>query len=333
MSDTQSQTPSVADRVRPIATGAPVVAVRFVGDTAAFVLGEEALLLADAAGERRVDVHAGGILATAGDGKRIVSGGDDGKVVATMADGTSTQIAKDPKGRWIDQVALGPDGAVAWSAGKSVFVQSSKGETRSIDVVSSAGGLAFAPKGFRIAIAHYGGATLWFPNAAAPAETLDWKGSHLGVTFSPDGKFLVTLMQESMLHGWRLADRKHMRMSGYAARVRSVDWTADGNWLATGGSDQLILWPFQAKDGPMGKNPKMLAPWSTRLVTIACHPKQDIVACGYINGLVLLVRVADGAEILVRKPGDAPITALAFSQTGKQLAFGTEDGQAGILTL
>jgi WD40 repeat protein len=332
MSDTQSQTPSITDRVRPIETGAPVVGVQFVGETAVLVLGEEALLLADGSGERRVEVHAGGILASAGDGKRVITGGDDGKVMATAADGTTSVIAKDPKSRWIDQVAIGPDRAVAWSAGKTVSVQGPKIETKSLDIPSAAGGLAFAPKGFRIAIAHYNGATLWFPNAAAKPEFFDWKGSHLGVTFSPDGKFLITLMQEAMLHGWRIADRKHMRMSGYTARVRSVAWTQDGDWLATGGSDQLILWPFQSKDGPMGKNPKMLSPWATRLQMVAAHPTQDVVACGYLNGLVMMVRIDDGAEILVRKPGTSPITALAFSETGAHLAFGTEDGQAGFVT-
>ena len=54
--------------------------------------------------------------------------------------------------------------------------------------------------------------------ADAKPETLEWKGSHLDVTFSPDGRFLVTAMQEPTLHGWRLVDSKHMRMSGYAAR-------------------------------------------------------------------------------------------------------------------
>ena len=46
-----------------------------------------------------------------------------------------------------------------------------------------------------------------------------------------------------MLHGWRLADRKHLRMSGYSAKVRSLSWSGDGDWLATSGSEQLILWP------------------------------------------------------------------------------------------
>ena len=46
--------------------------------------------------------------------------------------------------------------------------------------------VSFAPKGFRLAIAHYNGATLWFPNAKATPEFLEWKGSHLGITVSAD---------------------------------------------------------------------------------------------------------------------------------------------------
>ena len=100
-----------------------------------------------------------------------------------------------------------------------------KGEQRTFEAPSTVAGLAFAPKGFRLAIAHYNGVTLWFPNASAAPEKLEWKGSHLGVTVSPDGRFLVTTMQEPTLHGWRIADDKHMRMSGYSARVRSLSWT------------------------------------------------------------------------------------------------------------
>jgi len=140
-------------------------------------------------------------------------------------------------------------------------------------------------------------------------------------------------MQEPMLHGWRLVDRQHMRMSGYAARVTSLGWTAGGHWLATAGSTQLILWPFQTKDGPMGKTPRLLAPSEHRIVVVACHPKQDIVAAGYADGLVLLVRIADGAEILAKRPGDAAVSALAWSADGLLLAWGTEAGQAGIIDL
>ena len=343
MTDTRSDTVSVVERTRAIDAGGAVFAAHFLGRTAVFVLGEETLVFAEPGGElRRMTVHGGAILATAADGERIVSGGDDGKLIVTDL-GSSRVLATDAKHRWIDHVALGPDGAVAWSAGKTAFVlphptlprsRGREGWERSFEAPSTVGGLAFLPKGFRLAIAHYNGATLWFPNAAgATPEKLEWKGSHLGATVSPDGRFLVTTMQEPMLHGWRLVDSKHMRMSGYSARVTSFGWTVGGRWLATSGATQLILWPFQAKDGPMGKQPHLLAPSEHRIETVACHPRQDIVAAGYGDGMVLLIRVEDGAEILAKRPGAAPVKALAWSTDGLFLAWGAENGEAGIVDL
>src|SRR5437899_8196978 len=328
----QASIASVTDRVHPVAIGAAVTAIHFLGDRAAFVGAEESVALVDAEGEiSRVTVHGGGILCTASDGSRLVMGGDDGKVVALDATGEVTPLALDAKRRWIDNVALHPDGAVAWSAGKTAFIRSGRGEEKSLDVPSTVGGLAFAPKGLRLAIAHYSGVTLWFPNMAAKPEFLEWAGSHLAVTFSPDNKFLVTGMHEPALHGWRLADNRHMRMSGYPGRVRSMSWTVGGKGLATSGADTVIIWPFASKDGPMGKEPAMLAPLQARVSMVACHPKQDIMAAGYGDGTILIVRLEDGAEILVRRNGSEPVSALAWNAKGTLLAFGTEDGAAGIL--
>jgi WD40 repeat protein len=325
---------SVTDRVRPVRIGAPVSSVHFLGDRAAFVGAEENVFLVSAEGEiSPVAVHGGGILCAAFDGNRLVMGGDDGKLVALDAKREISLLATDPKRRWIDNVALHPDGAVAWSAGKTAFVRSGKNEEKSLDVISTVGGLAFAPKGLRLAIAHYNGATLWFPNMAAKPEVLEWAGSHLSVSFSPDNKFLVTAMHEPALHGWRLADNRHMRMSGYPGRVRSMSWSVGGKALATSGADAVILWPFASKDGPMGKEPAMLAPLQARVAVVACHPKQDILAAGYSNGTILMVRMEDGAEILVRRNATAAIAALAWNGAGTRLAFGAEDGDAGLLEL
>ena len=246
--------------------------------------------------------------------------------------GETRTLATDAMLRWIDHVALGPDGTVAWSAGKTAFVQAK--ERREFEAPSTVGGLAFLPKGFRLAIAHYNGATLWFPNAPeAVPEKLEWKGSHLGATVSPDGRFLVTTMQEPMLHGWRLADGKHMRMSGYTARVTSFCWSTRGHWLATSGATQLILWPFQSKDGPMGKEPKVLATSQQRVETVACHPRQEIVAAGYATAWCCssASRTAPKSSPKSRATRRSPRSAGA--PTAVSSPFGTEDGEAGVLDL
>ena len=321
---------SLTSKLRPLDLGGAVVGLRFLGRLAAFVLGEgEIVLVGD--DEARMRAHHGAVLSVAGDDKRILTGGDDGRVVATRADG-SAQALFEQKGRWIDQVAAGADGAFAFSAGKTAHFQPAKGEAKSLDLPSSVGGLAFAPKGTRLAIAHYGGVSLWFPNAVAKPERLEWKGSHRGVMWSPDMRFVVTTMQEAALHGWRLADAGHMRMTGYPSRVTSMAFTAGGKFLATSGSSEAILWPFSSKEGPMGKQPSMLAPRDVRVCAVAAHPRDEVIACGYEDGLVLMVRISDGAEILLRAPDGGAVTALAWRGDGSALAIGTESGMGGLTT-
>jgi WD40 repeat protein len=325
---------SVTDRVRNVAIGSPVASVHFLGPRAAFVGAEEHVSFVDGQGDiAKVEVLSGGILCAASDGARIIMGGDNGKVVALDAKGSVTELAVDAKRRWIDNVALHPDGAYAWSVGKLAHVRSGKSEEKSLEVPSTVGGLAFAPKGLRLAVAHYGGATLWFPNMTATPEFFAWAGSHLGVTFSPDNKFLVTAMHEPALHGWRLADNRHMRMTGYPGRVKSMSWSTGGKFLATSGADTVIMWPFASKDGPMGKEPAMLAPLQARVTVVACHPKQDVLAAGYDDGTILMVRLEDGAEILVRRNGTAPVAALAWNAKGTLLAFADGEGNGGLLAL
>src|SRR5260221_12835685 len=196
---------SITDKVRPLAVGMPVSSVHFLGETAVFAGAEESAALVNAEGEiSRADIHGGAVLCATSDGARIVTGGDDGKVIALDAKGEVSVLATDAKRRWIDNVALHPDGAVAWAAGKIAFVRSGKAEEKSFDAPTTVGGLAFAPKGLRVAVAHYNGVTLWFPNMAAKPEFLEWAGPHLPRTFSPDNKFLVPAMPQPRLHGWRL---------------------------------------------------------------------------------------------------------------------------------
>ncbi|MBN9064229.1 MAG: hypothetical protein BGP06_10880 [Rhizobiales bacterium 65-9] len=327
---------SLSKNVAPIDAGAHVLGAAFLGGTAALALVDGRILLLDEDGavSEAVAHPDSGALVCAADGRRLVTGGDDGRVVATSAGGEIETLG-DEKGKWIDAVACGPDGAVAWSAGKSVKARDGKGRVKQWTPPSSVRGLVFAAKGYRLAVAHNNGASLWFPNTDAKPDLLEWKGSHLDVMWSPNGRFVVTSMQENQLHGWGLPEKQHMRMSGYPAKTRSMSWSHDGLWLATSGADAVIVWPFQGEKGPMGKAPRECGVRPAKVSAVAFHPKALVVAAGYEDGCVLLCRMTDASELLVRPADQAggAISALAWDSGGRRLLFGSREGAAGLLTL
>jgi hypothetical protein len=317
---------SLTDRVTSLAFDAHILHAGFLGGEIVVVTSEGTIQIGRENPPFRP--HEDAILCVVQDRKRLLTGGDDGAIFEIKAGKSPQEITRE-KG-WIDTIACGADGALAWSAGRRVSTQDAKGYIRSLALDSTARGL---PKGYRLATAQNGGALLWFPNTSAAPEKLEWKGSHLDCTVSPDGRFVITTMQENQLHGWRLADKGHMRMSGYPARIRCMSWSYDGNWLATSGAEAAIVWPF-AKDGPMGKPPRECGARPARVTKVAFHPKALVLAIGYADGWVLLVRLTDAQELLVRAGGDgSPISALAWDADGKRLIFGAESGAAGLLDL
>jgi WD40 repeat protein len=326
---------SLTQNVTRIEAGAYVTAAAFLGRTPVLALGNGEILFAEIGSEKRLAAHPdAGILSAARTQRTLITGGDDGRVVETGADGKSAEIAKENMG-WIDALAARDDGTIAWASGKNVRARSAKGEVKSVAAPSSVRGITFIPKGYRLAIAHYNGASLWFPNTDAALDSYQWKGSHLDISVSPDGRFLVTSMQENSLHGWRLADRQDMRMSGYPAKPRSISWAHDGHWLATSGAEACIVWPFKDKSGPMNKQPQECGVREAQVTQVAFHPKALVIAVGYADGWVLLCRLTDAAELLVHRPegNEGAITALTWDTDGRHLLFGTDEGYAGLLTM
>lgn len=325
---------SLTERVTTQPVGAHVVGLAWLDDVLLAATGD-GMVRFIGTDTAPVAAHPdGAILVTARAEARLLTGGDDGRVVAITRDG-SMEVVADEGGRWIDALAAGPAGTLAWSAGKRVRSRDAKGRVDTWEAPTTARGLAFAPKGYRLAVAHYNGASLWFPGTTAKPEFLEWKGSHLDATWSPDGRFVVTSMQENALHGWRLSPTSgHMRMSGYSAKPRSMSWSHDGKWLATSGADAAICWPFDSKDGPTGKAPREAGVRPARVTQIAFHPQALVLATGYEDGCILLIRLLDASELLVRTASrDGAISALAWDRKGDTLAFGTTEGTAGRLAL
>lgn len=319
--------------VAPLDIDGHCLAAVFLNDIPFFAFADGAIHRLDH-GLKTVQANDG-LLCTALDAaaNRLVTAGEDGKVFSIRADGTVEELASAGR-KWITSVAAGPQGAVGYGAGRNAFVRFADGKVKEFAHPRSVEGIAFAPKGMRIAVARYNGATLHFPATDGKPTELEWAGAHTGATFSPDGAFLVTTMQENALHGWKLADGKHMRMSGYPAKVKSLSWSTKGKWLASSGAPAAIVWPFQGKDGPMGKAPLELGTRGDAMVTcVSCHPSEEVVAIGYDDGMVLAARFADSKEILLRRPGKGALTALEWDAEGRRVVFGTAAGDCGVIDI
>ncbi len=329
MSETAAPQYLVETRGATREMGAYVVGIAFCRTTGApgFGLGDGSLRVGlDGAAQQ---VHRGAVLALAADARAgFLTGGDDGKLCSTS---DAVAVLGDYGTRWVEHVAAHPDGLRAAACGRMLHVVDGEGRAlKSLAHPSTVAGVAFDTRGKRVAASHYGGASLWFVGAREDKpRLLEWKGSHGLVAFSPDGTHVVTAMQENTLHGWRLADGQHMRMSGYPSKTKSFCFTAKGRWLATAGAESVVLWPFFG-GGPMGRAPTELAGGDQVLCTVvACHPEHEVVAAGFADGLLLVAEIGSGKVLPVAPPGRGAISALSWDKRGAVLAFGTESGFAG----
>ena len=314
---------------------AQVTAAVFDSTGAIFALGDGSVRFEDGAFSA---AHDGAVLCAvthpSGDG--VITGGDDGRLIWHRRD--EAGVLATAKGQWVDAVdASAESGLIAFSAGRTLTVIDAKdaGFRRDFQHERTVSGVAFEPKGRRIATSTYGGAALWFARIAQQKPTLlKWAGSHTAVTFSPDGAFVVTAMQDAQLHGWRLKDARDMRMGGYPSKVRAMSFLSNGQLLATSGAQGAVLWPFVGSNGPMGREATEIGFDEGSLVAlVASQPKHGLLAAGLNDGRVWLADPAGQGLNFLKAERGAPITALAMSVDATRVAWADEDGQAGVATV
>lgn len=313
----------------------------YVSDARFVPSGEAIFALGDgtvrAGGGVTTLAHDGAILCVAGhpSGQGVITGGDDGRLVWTR-DGEAVELAR-VKGRWIDAVDSHGGGLIAFSAGRELHVRDVKDAKleRCFSHEKSVAAVAIDPGGRRIAAATYGGAALWYARIAEQKpQMLRWAGSHVGLVWSPDGKFLMSAMQENSLHGWRLSDGKDMRMGGYPAKVKSMCFLSGGLMLATAGANGAVIWPFAGANGPMGKEAAEVGFNEGALVVrVAATPKGGVLAGGLDDGRVWVGDLGSGRLATVKAEKGAAISALAVSPDGAWVAWGDEDGEAGVIAV
>jgi hypothetical protein len=330
MTDVQTTGEFYVKSIRKLHAESSVERVHFLGDTAVFVLGNGDLLLEPKEGEQqRLTLFEGALLSSSASETSLFVGGDDGRVIEVTYGNQPEVVAVDSKRRWIDHVVGDGEGSLAWAAGKQVFLRSADNQLSHIDIPSTVGGLAFSKE--HLGIAHYNGVTLWRRGANEDSRTLKFDGMHTGISFHPEGDFVVTRMRDPALHGWCLREGGEHVMEGYSAAVRSISWASGGHWLASSGARYLALWPIRQAQNPLSNVPILLAGYRSFSTAVAFHPMLDVVAVGYADGAVLLIRVGDEAEILLKNATGVPVSSISWSAAGSEVAIGCDDGTGRVI--
>ncbi|MCY4288748.1 MAG: WD40 repeat domain-containing protein [Aestuariivita sp.] len=317
-------------RALTIETGVPLTGAVTVGEVVAATFGDGSIRFFRPNEEIiSTQAHNGAVLCVVADACGVLTGGDDGRFLRIFPDGKIEEIATFGS-RWVDCVAACV-GRWACSSGKYVHIwRQGEAAATSLEHVSTIGGLAFDASGERLAVAHYGGVTLWELNGRSWTRSqLNWKGSHGAVSFSPNDRYLVSTMQENALHGWRLVDgMADMAMAGYPAKVKNFAWAGDTPHLVTSGAEELICWPFDGPDGPMGRSPLCLARCRGNLVTcVQSLNTTNAAFSGFRDGLVLLSELNDAKElVVVRRSTGSEVTAIAVTSSFSHLLIGDTGG-------
>jgi len=268
-------------------------------------------------------------------GQSLASVGQDGK--ARLWNPTTGQetAAFDGGAGWVERLAWSADGkTLATSAGKKVRLWDAAGTMlcEYANHPATVSDLAWRPRSNLLAVAAYGGVTLYDPAQPDPLKTFAWKGAPLRLAWSPNGEVLAHGNQDATVHFWYADTAEDLQMSGFATKVRELSWENSSRYLATGGSAAVCVWDCGG-DGPAGTKPQTLIEDGDEkpLTALAWQRRGFLIASGNQLGTVRVWQPANKKNPHVgddRLPEAA--SSLAWSPDDKALAVASGSGAVNV---
>jgi WD40 repeat protein len=275
------------------------------------------------------------------DGRRIVSGGDDGTVrVWDAATGEAVGVPMTGHGGWVNSVAFSPDGQRIASGGEDGTVRVWNADTgRAVagPMTGPGGGedfrgvdsVAFSPDGQRIASGGNDGTVRVWDAATGEAVGVPMTDHEEGVNsvaFSPDGRRIASGGEDGTVRVWDAAtgEAVGVPMTDHADWVNSVAFGPGGRRIVSGGDDGTVRVWDAATGEAVGVPMTGPGDWVN---CVSFGPDGRRIASGGDDGTVQLWDATTGRAIGGPMTGhEGPVLGVAFGLDGRRIVSGGEDG-------
>ena len=277
-------------------------------------------------------------VAFSGDGRIIALGSDDKTVKLWNAE-TGTQVATlEGHTSAVTSVSFLPDGTtLASGAFQEIKLWAEGTRPNSYSLIADffrracyIATMTPSPNGTRIATGGWFEIVLW--DVATQAQTAVASSAN-SLSFSPDGRQLVSLSDDGFMHLWDVATLENIATiptvptSGYKSG-RFALFSPDGTMLATGTDyvklgfqvGSVKLWDAVTKEN--------IATFEERvqIKSGSFSPDGKLIASGSENGIIKLWDVEKKESVATLKGHFGSVNSLSFSPDGKTLASGSRDG-------
>lgn len=236
------------------------------------------------------DGHQDGLLALAvhPHSQMLATSGQDGRVFIWDGDEGERRHTLELGRGWAEHIAWSPDGRwLAAAQSRRVHLFDSKGEAvwSSKEHPSTVSAIEWA-NAKELSTACYGRVSFFDAAQGDETQTLEWKGSLISITFSPDRDVVVCASQDNSVHFWRRSTGDDSMMSGYPRKPSALAFDDSGAFLATGGGEAITVWNFQ-NGGPEGTRPTLLELHVDGISSLCFAPGTRTLASGSRAGGVV----------------------------------------------
>jgi cytochrome c len=166
---------------------------------------------------------------------------------------------------------------------------------------------------------------LWTPGKQDPDAILEGhEGPIAALAVSPDGATLASASWDRTIRLWPLSGGAPQVLDGHQQNVNGVAFTPDGKAVLSAGYDATVhIWPLNGRGSPL------VALLPSPLNAVVAAPDGEIIAAG-ADGKVYLLAPA-GEQLYAVEASSTPITSLAISHNGEQVAAASIGGSVVII--